>query len=205
MKRRRAAGGGSDDDVRPPPAERREPARRRASDAASKAIDSFAVGDWLAPPFMQNQLQALRGNYEGRVKQLGRKPIVAIADRPDDVENQASSSSAKRSRGASARAAQAAEEAEEAAAGEGEEGGAGGEKDQEREKEKEKGRRRRRRAAQKSAQSAKCGGVSDGKYDLQCFRCFQRPCAAHTSFVYVAEMMRFYCERCFTHAGGENS
>lgn len=32
-------------------------------------------------------------------------------------------------------------------------------------------------------------GISDGKYDLQCFLCLQRP-PTHTAFVYVSELMR---------------
>lgn len=101
-----------------------EPPRRSAAGATTGAVKSmfavddeeWAVGDWLAPPFMSKQLQSLQQVrsctsfkkmlparicprvaatdsvsltviasqvYEDRVRKLGRKPIVAISDRPE--------------------------------------------------------------------------------------------------------------------------
>lgn len=50
-------------------------------------------------------------------------------------------------------------------------------------------RRRKGSAASAETRHGNFAGISNGKYDLQCFRCLQRP-PTHTAFVYVSELMR---------------
>lgn len=52
-----------------------------------------------------------------------------------------------------------------------------------------RGRRRQGSAAAAGTGHGMPAGISNGKYDLQCFRCLQRP-PTHTAFVYVSELMR---------------
>ena len=52
-----------------------------------------------------------------------------------------------------------------------------------------RGRRRKGSVAAAGTEPGMPAGISNGKYDLQCFRCLQRP-PTHTAFVYVSELMR---------------
>ena len=158
--------------------------------------------------------------YDDRVRKLGRKPIVAISDRPEAALCVAFASIAGKCKAAIARRKEltcsnfdlpfdrccrsrarkitdteriAAKAVTVAPASEQRASEGSGAKSATAETKASNTRGRRKNNSSSSSPAATGhatpAGVSTGKYDLQCFRCLQRP-PSHTAFVYVSELMR---------------
>ena len=181
--------------------------RKRAAPAKSESDEDSSDGDWdestlaatwhvgdfLAPPFMGHQLEKLQQQYSARGDTHAAKKITVIKSRhhptkisygPDGKRVLALRQWAEPAAASRGQSAKKRPKASAAAAG---------------------GRSPHGRVRPGAVAGACESQPAAGKCDLRCSKCKTAAGMSGESgmnFVYVAELMRFFCEECFQEATG---